>query len=101
MLLTCQPLQTMLELIFIQRGFYKMQKTIHKQCKEFRENVLKITLKEMQDKTGVKLGTISAFENGNSNNLNHMHLYANCCESEHEINEFHNLINSCLIRGFK
>lgn len=54
-------------------------------CKQFRENILQITLKEMEIKTGVKLSTISAFENGRSNNLNHLYLYVDSCvNSDHD-----------------
>ena len=59
--------------------------TIPNFCKNFRENVLQIKLKDMEIKTGVKLSTISAFENGRSNNLNHIYLYIDCCtNSDHD-----------------
>lgn len=61
-------------------------------CKQFREQVLQITLKEMELKTGINHKTISAFENGRSNNINHLKLYFDCCENvldEHTLN--HNL----------
>lgn len=56
--------------------------TMQKFCKQFRELNLSITLSEMQKQTGVKISTISAFENGRSNNLNHLYLYINCCKTE-------------------
>lgn len=73
-----------------------MKKSIQSHCKSFRENVLKITLKEMELKTGVKLGTISAFENGNSNYINHLFNYVVSCETESQLNEFHNVISIAL-----
>lgn len=76
-----------------------MKKTIQSHCKSFRENVLQITLKEMELKTGVKVGTISAFENGNSNNINHLFNYVVSCETEMQLKEFHNVITLALSKG--
>lgn len=76
-----------------------MKKTIQSHCKSFREDVLKITLKEMELKTGVRLATISAFENGNSNNINHLFNYVVSCETEHQLKEFHNVIALALSKG--
>lgn len=76
-----------------------MKKTIQSRCKTFRENVLQITLKEMSLKTGVKVSTISAFENGNSNNINHLFNYVVSCETELQLNEFHNIITMTLVKG--
>ena len=49
--------------------------TINEFCKLFRKNVLKLTLKEVSEKTGVKLSSLSSFENGRSSNLKYIHIY--------------------------
>lgn len=51
--------------------------SVNEFCKLFRMNVLKITLKEMEERTGVKIPTLSSFENGRSTNINHLYLYYN------------------------
>lgn len=62
-------------------GIYKMD-TIHYLCKKFRERVLQKTLQNLSDESGIKLTTISAFENGRSNNVNHLAIYYNACDSD-------------------
>lgn len=44
-------------------------------CQRYRANVLGLTLEEMSSQTGVKLGTLSAFEQGRSSNINHVFRY--------------------------
>lgn len=58
---------------------------INKFCKNFREEVLKITLKEMEIKTGVNLKTLSAFEHGRSTNINHLISYYEICDDEQKL----------------
>lgn len=65
-------------------------------CKQFREQVLQITLKEMELKTGTNHKTISAFENGRSNNINHLQLYIQCCTEQMEVDTFLYNINTVL-----
>lgn len=55
--------------------------SVHDFCQYFREDVLKITLKDMSKKTGVKFGTISAFEKGRSHNLTHLYKYMSLCDT--------------------
>ena len=57
---------------------------IHEYCKQFREVELQKTLQELQAKTGVKLKTISAFENGRSTNINHINIYTVSCETQEQ-----------------
>lgn len=57
---------------------------IQKICKLFREEVLKKTLLQLSEESGINLKTISAFENGRSNNINHLKIYANACRTELE-----------------
>lgn len=49
--------------------------TIGEFCKLYRKNILNLTLKEMELKTGVKIPTLSSFENNRSSNTNHISLY--------------------------
>lgn len=46
-------------------------------CREHRIKVLGLTLQQFQDKTGIKLKTISNFENGRSGNAYYMFYYIN------------------------
>lgn len=56
--------------------------SIHYLCKKFRERVLQKTLQNLSEQSGIKLSTISAFENGRSNNLNHLAIYYNACDDD-------------------
>ena len=44
-------------------------------CKMYRTYILKLTLDEMSKKSGVKVPTISSFENGRSTNAKHIEMY--------------------------
>ena len=57
-------------------------------CKQFRKEVLNLTLQEMEDKTGIPLKTISSFENGNSTNIKHLNLYYKLCDSKIKREQF-------------
>lgn len=56
--------------------------TINEFCKMYRKKILQLTLKEMEDKTGVKTSTLSSFENGRSTNINHLTTYYNLGNEE-------------------
>lgn len=51
-------------------------------CKMYRTYILKLTLDEMSKITGVKVPTISSFENGRSTNAKHIELYYNLSTDE-------------------
>lgn len=51
--------------------------TVNEFCKLFRINILKLTLQEVSEITGIKLSTLSSFENGRSNNLKFIFIYYN------------------------
>lgn len=62
----------------------------------FRTQVLKITLRELSDKSGVKLSTLSAFENGRSTNLTHIGWYLAVANNEQKTiftTHFNNIIS--------
>lgn len=61
-------------------------------CKQFRINVLQLTLKEVEGNENIK--TLSSFENGRSTNINHLLKYVEKCDSKFMRFEFLNgLVN--------
>ena len=58
---------------------------LNKFCKHFREEVLQITLKEMENRTGINLKTLSAFEHGRSTNINHLISYYKICDEDQKL----------------
>ena len=64
-------------------------------CSMFRTQVLKLTLAELSEKSGVKLSTLSAFENGRSTNLTHIGWYLASANNEQKTiftNHFNDII---------
>lgn len=64
-------------------------------CAMFRTQVLKITLNELSNKTGVKLSTLAAFENGRSTNITHIGWYLSLANNEQKViftENFNNII---------
>lgn len=53
-------------------------------CKFFRSEVLNLTLEEFSEQVGVKVTTISSFENGRSTNLKHLKNYVKLADKEQE-----------------
>ena len=62
-------------------------------CKSFRKQVLKLNLHEFSKKTKINVSTISAFENGNSTNINHLFIYLRTCEDIEQRELFFNMLN--------
>ena len=50
-------------------------------CREFRRNTLKMTLQDVEHKTGTNIKTVWAFENGKSSNINHLKIYMKLCST--------------------
>lgn len=76
-------------------GVIKMRipiKNIGQFCKMYRMYVLDLTLEEMGEKTGVKIPTLSSFENGRSSNSKHIAMYYNLSKSDDERKFFRNNI---------
>lgn len=71
---------------------YRMQ-LIGACCREHRKDVLKITLKEFQDKTGIPLKTVSNFECGRSGNLYYMFYYINLTNESEKIDFMRKIVN--------
>ena len=59
-------------------------KNIGQFCKLYRTYVLDLTLEEMSKQTGVKVPTISSFENGRSTNSKHIEMYYNLSKFDEE-----------------
>lgn len=57
-------------------------------CRDFRTEVLKLTLQEIENLTSIKVKTLSAFENGRSTNINHLNVYYGLCENKQQRNQF-------------
>lgn len=57
---------------------------VGKFCKVFRNEILKMTLEELSEKTGVKVTTLSSFENGRSRNLEHINSYLKFANEDQE-----------------
>lgn len=49
--------------------------SVNEFCKLYRMNILKLSLQEVSEITGIKLSTLSSFENGRSNNLKYISIY--------------------------
>lgn len=54
-------------------------------CREHRIKVLGLTLQQFQEKTGIKLKTISNFENGRSGNVYYMVYYINLTDDSEKV----------------
>ena len=57
----------------------KTHELIGDYCREYRITKLKLTLSDIEESNNIK--TLSAFEHGNSTNLNHMFKYINKIDS--------------------
>lgn len=56
--------------------------SVNEFCKLYRMNILKLSLQEVSEITGIKLSTLSSFENGRSNNLKYIYIYYNLGNEE-------------------
>ena len=53
-------------------------------CRDFRTEVLKLTLQEVENISFTPIKTLSAFENGRSTNINHLNLYYLLCKNKEQ-----------------
>lgn len=65
-------------------------------CKIFRSEILGLTLKQFEEKSGIKVKTISAFENGNSTNIFHLFKYLDLCETKEQRVQYLKGLNNVL-----
>lgn len=56
-------------------GYMSKSNEIGAYCKEFRTQILRLTLRELCEVSGTNIKTLSAFENGRSTNLAHVITY--------------------------
>ena len=56
-------------------GYMDKPDEIAAYCKEFRKQILRLTLRELCESSGTNIKTLSAFENGRSTNLVHVITY--------------------------
>lgn len=54
-------------------------------CKDFRVNILQVTLNKISEETRTNIKTLSAFECGRSNNMEHVFKYVDYCDSVQKI----------------
>ena len=79
---------------------YRMQ-LIGACCREHRKDVLKLTLKEFQDKTGIPLKTVSNFECGRSGNLYYMFSYIKLTRGTNQKTDFLRKLSSVVSEVLK
>lgn len=73
---------------------------IGQQCAYFRKHVLRLTLKELSNKSGIPIPTLSSFELGRSSNLKFLYLYLVSCETQEQKNILIKSIVKILERGW-
>lgn len=59
------------------------QETVHA-CINFRVKILKLTQKQLAEKSEIKLANLCAFENQRANNIMYLYTYFNACTSNKE-----------------
>lgn len=70
---------------------------IQKFCGTFRKRTLQKTLRDIELEQGVNIKTISAFENGRSNNIEHLTIYVKACDTQVQRIYFTESIQSILL----
>ncbi len=66
-----------------------MTQNLQEYCRDFRLTTLDKTLDDIHKITDVNVKTLSAFEHGRSNNINHLQHYIDACDNENQIHLFH------------
>ena len=67
-------------------------------CGIFRKKSLRITLREMEHRTGIPTTTLNSFEQGRSSSLNVFYIYLVSCETQKQATEFlQYIVEVCLI----
>lgn len=69
-------------------------------CAFFRKEILKITLKELSNESGIPIPTLSSFELGRSSNLRFLYIYLVSCETDSQKNILIDSIDKILERGY-
>lgn len=72
--------------------------TIGHICGTFRKKRLRITLREMEHRTGIPTTTLNSFEQGRSSSLNVFYIYLVSCETQKQAEEFlQYVVEVCLL----
>ena len=69
-------------------------------CAFFRKHILHITLRELSNKSGIPIPTLSSFELGRSSNLRFLYIYLVSCETESQKNILIDGIDQILERSY-
>lgn len=65
-----------------------LKKALGKYCKDYRAHVVRISLKEMEKRIGIKSRTLSNFENGRSGNVAFLSAYLQICGTREDKTRF-------------
>ena len=57
-------------------------------CKDFRKNVLHVSLTDFCNEMNENIKNVSAFENGRANNIKYLFLYKNMCINDNQKTTF-------------
>lgn len=68
-------------------------------CSWYRKEILKMTLKQLSEKCGIPISTLSTFEMGRSSNLRFIYVYLVSCETQKQRDTFIDCIDLVLIRS--
>lgn len=71
-------------------------KVVGTYCKEFRMEILGLTLSEFEQATGTNIKTTSTFENGRSSNITHLFKYISLCSTKGNKEKFIKGLNKIL-----
>lgn len=85
-------------------SFYEQRKFnlgVSAACSWFRKEILKLTLKELSEKSGIPISTLSTFEMGRSSNLRFIYVYIVSCETQKQRDTFIDCVDLVLVRGYQ
>lgn len=80
-------------------GQRKFNLEVSAACSWYRKEILKLTLKELSEKSGIPISTLSTFEMGRSSNLRFIYVYLVSCETQKQRDTFIDCIDLVLVRG--
>ena len=72
-------------------------KNVQNFCRNFRINILKLSLQDLEDNSSINHKTISAFENHRSTNINHLAIYLKACSTIDQKRKFIKGLNKSML----
>lgn len=72
-------------------------KNVQNFCRNFRINILKLSLQDLEDNSSINHKTISAFENHRSTNINHLAIYLKACSTIEQKRKFIKGLNKSML----